>query len=72
MALIILRPSCVPTPRDALKWLNHAESRERVPARPHKQPHIGPEECVPRPSLCKRDAVDGRTRRAATTIEASR
>lgn len=63
------RPNRVPTERDALSWLNQAISEGSRPIASHRLTAIGSAECVPRPSLCKRDAVDGRTRRAVTTDE---
>jgi hypothetical protein len=59
------RPQRVPTMQDALAWLNQAIATATRPSASQQLAAHGPEECVPRPSLCKRDAVDGRTRRAA-------
>ena len=66
------RPNRVPTERDALAWLNQAISEGSRPIASQHPAANGPEECVPRPSLWKRDAVDGRTRRAAVEDESLR
>jgi len=59
------RPDCVPARRDALTPHEQANSAQRVPVRPTSQPHTARKSASRVPPSLERDAVDGRTRRAA-------